>query len=194
MSLGSSEPAKWLRDADSHYIGARRLGLEIDTTIVTAYMDPFFTLSHGAFERYLKGLLSAVNPTRYTVRTLKGFDHRLGELLKECRSHVQMEVEELSWAVEVLDAEWNHARYLVSARPAQLLDDAGDFRLMHLDKLVAVVRNAVLGFLSKDEVSDSLLAKLWLSKLPFETFREAFTAGNQFLDEFDGLPQQPAGP
>lgn len=191
MTSSLTEPAKWLRDADSHYIGARGLGREVARAQMTVYMDPFFTLAHGALERYMKGLLAAIDPGRYSLSYLRTtFSHSLLNLLQEVRAQGQeIDTDYLDWAVEVLDAEWSHARYLVSAAPDQLVDDAGTFRLQDLDRIVSVLRNSLIEHLSDDEVKDSIVVALWRSSFPFDAFRDAFVEGNEFVESFAGLPE-----
>lgn len=186
-----SEQAKWLRDADSHYIGARRLGLESDAAYVSVYKDSFFTLAHGALERYMKGILTATDPTQYSATNLRmEFRHSLSRLLQEVRDGEDLNVADLDWAVNVLDAEWNHARYLVSAVPDQLIEDAGAFNLSDLDRIVSVVRNRLVDHLSDAEVNESIVVALWRSSFPFDAFRDAFLKGNDSVADFTGLPEQ----
>jgi hypothetical protein len=188
-----SSPAKWLRDADGHYIGARRLGRESDMAYMSVYIDAFFTLAHGALERYFKGILSAIDGERYSDDQLKSeFRHNLDRLLREVRTHhPDLEGEFFDWIVEVLNAEWAHARYLVNAETAKLVFDAGTFRLKEFDGVVAATRNVLIGHLTPEEVKGSILAALWRSSFPFEALRDAFADGNEHLEEFDGLTPAP---
>lgn len=190
-----SDPAKWLRDADSHYIGARRLGRGRDMAYMSVYMDPFFTLAHGALERYMKGILSAVDRVAFSPENLRrDYGHRLGELMRTVSDlGVGVTAQHLDWVIEVLDAEWDHARYLVGSRTEDLVEDAPTFRLRELDGVVATVRNALISRMPREEVDESLLASLWRSSFPFGALRDAFTEENDYLDSFDGLPELPPG-
>lgn len=171
------------------------MGRGQDMAYMSVYMDAFFTLAHGALERYLKGVLSAINSEAFSTQRLRReYGHDLAALLNEVRAvGVVVTAEHLEWVVGVLDAEWDHARYLVGSRTDALVKDAPTFRLRELDGVVAAVRNVLVSRLPPGEVSESLLASLWRSSFPFGALREAFTQENEYLDSFDGLPELPAG-
>lgn len=181
------EAALWLRDGDSHYVGARRMctsGSYVDPV----FIDAFFSLAHGALERYLKGILSATDSHRYTSHKLKRkFGHDLIKLLRFVRKHASIDITHIDWVCDVLSQEFDHARYLVSANPSQLLEDAGALKLEDLDRTVCGLRNQLVQQLKPEVVNNSLLVSLYSSNFPFAEQREAFLRDNKYAHEFHGL-------